>query len=106
VLPFVNRELGTVTETRIGRGITETARRFVVDFGGEALQGRDPAPEAKLFASRGALSSASTHFVPDSNVWRTQFELIPEGYDPIELRCHLEAGGQALTETWCYQWTE
>ena len=106
VLPFVNRELGTVAETRIGRGSTETARRFVVDFGGEAMQGRERAPEARLFTSRGTLSSASTHFVPDSKVWRTQFELVPEGYDPIELRCHLEAGGQAITETWCYQWTE
>ena len=105
-LPFVNRKLGSVAGTRIGRGSAETSRLFVVDFGGESLQNISAKVRAKVSTSKGTLSPATVHFVSELGVWRAQFELVPEGYDPIELRCYLEAGDEILTESWCYQWTE
>jgi glucans biosynthesis protein len=35
------------------------------------------------------------------------FDLRPtdESVEPIDLRAYLRLGGQALTETWLYQWT-
>jgi glucans biosynthesis protein len=103
-LPNVSRKRGTVMETRVGRGSTENSRLFVVDFGGEAMASLTN-PEVRLFVSRGTLSQPKTRFLADRGIWRTEFELVPEGDDPIELRCQLEHDHEVLTESWCYQWT-
>ena len=44
--------------------------------------------------------------VPDGVVghWRTQFDLIVDGTDPVELRAFLKSGGETLTETWMFQY--
>ncbi len=104
-LPAVSRKLGTVVETRVGRGSSEHGRLIVVDFGGDSMAALT-SPEVRLFTSRGTLSAAKTHFLSDRGVWRVQFELEPAGEDPIELRCQLERNQEVLTESWCYQWTE
>ena len=38
--------------------------------------------------------------------WRAMFDLVPDGAgEPINLRLFLQLDGQALTETWIYQYT-
>ena len=47
-----------------------------------------------------------TEAVPDGvpGHWRTQFDLIVDGTDPVELRLSLKHGEQLLTETWLFQY--
>jgi glucans biosynthesis protein len=44
--------------------------------------------------------------VPDgiAGHWRSQFDLIVTGTDPVELRAFLKCGDEALTETWMFQY--
>ncbi len=104
-VPVASDRLGSVVSTRIGRGSQERARLFIVDFGGDALRDLTAPVKANLFTSRGQLSTATTQWDSARGLWRTTFELLPEGDDPIELRCVLMANAQAITEIWCYQWT-
>ncbi|MSQ66926.1 MAG: glucan biosynthesis protein G [Gammaproteobacteria bacterium] len=104
-VPVAGARLGSVVSTRVGRGSQEQSRLFIVDFGGDALHGLNAPVKTQLFASRGQLSTPSTRWVEARGIWRTTFELVPEGEDPIELRCVLMASEQAITESWCYQWT-
>ena len=41
--------------------------------------------------------------VPGTRRWRAIFDLIPQGDQPVELRLFLQGNGEALTETWLYQ---
>lgn len=61
---------------------------------------------AVVWASRGTLKHIVSQFNEVTGNWRAFFDLIPEGGDPIELRCFLELGDVALSETWSYQWSE
>jgi glucans biosynthesis protein len=36
--------------------------------------------------------------------WRTQFDLVVDGTEPVELRCYLKLGDRTLSETWAYQY--
>ncbi len=37
--------------------------------------------------------------------WRVSFELVPDGDEPVELRCFARSGPVTLTETWSTLWT-
>ena len=107
--------LGRVVATRLGRGgqpgqpRPKGVRKFLVEFLGGPL-GDIPMgviPEAVVSVSRGTLGSYKmTEAVPDDvpGHWRTQFDLIVEGAEPVELRLYLKTGDKVLTETWAYQY--
>ena len=84
-------------------------RKFLVEFRGGPL-GSLPfgvKPEPVLWSSRGTFTDyRMTEAVPDGVVghWRTQFDLVVEGPEPVEMRCFLRAGEQILTETWLFQY--
>ena len=102
---------GRTLASRIGAGgagdLNPDLRRFVIDFGGEALSKLpDDAPvQAVVSASTGKVKSVVAHKNSHSGGWRLSFELEPQGSDPSELRCFLKLGEDVLTETWSYQWT-
>jgi glucans biosynthesis protein len=101
---------GRTLASRVGAGgagdLNPEIRRFVIDFGGEALAKlADDAPvQAVVSASTGQIQNVVAHKNAHSNGWRLSFELLPQGGDPSELRCFLKLGNDVLTETWSYQW--
>ncbi len=104
--------LGKVVSTREGapldpNNVTEQARLLVVEFAGGMLRGLGPAAEVEpvQWTSAGELGPPVARHNPETGGWRALLTLIPEGDGPIELRCHLRRGGDAVTETWSYQWT-
>jgi len=102
---------GRTLASRIGAGgagdLDPSRRRFVIDFGGEALTllAEDAPVQAVVSASTGEIQNVVVHKNPHTKGWRLSFELLPQGSDPAELRCFLKLGNDALTETWSYQWT-
>ena len=102
---------GRTLATRIGAGgagdLNPERRRFVIDFGGEALAklAEDAPLQAVVSASSGQVANVVAHKNPYTNGWRVSFELLPEGDNPADLRCFLKLGDHVLTETWSYQWT-
>jgi len=92
-----------------GRPRPKGVRKFMVEFLGGPLVslpfGQTPEPD--LWASRGTFSDYRiTEAVPDGvpGHWRTQFDLIVSGTDPVEMRLQLKLGKQVLTETWLFQY--
>jgi periplasmic glucans biosynthesis protein len=107
--------LARVVATRLGRGgqpgqpRPKGVRKFLIEFEGAPLRdlpyGVKPEPVAT--ASRGTFGPYRfTEPVPDDvpGHWRTQFDLIVDGQDPVELRCYLKLGEKTLSETWAYQY--
>ncbi|MCC6850147.1 MAG: glucan biosynthesis protein [Deltaproteobacteria bacterium] len=97
---------GRVAATR--RDDFEGTKRFVVDFGGKAL---DAVPGDQIL--RGDVTVASgddaaeivdQHVVknPVTDGWRLTFRLRPKTSGPIELRAYLDKASETLTETWSY----
>jgi len=107
-------KLATVRATRTGIGgilgqkRTHFSWRFVVDFsGGElALLGDGTRVVPVITASRGRVEIASARPLHPLNQWRAIFDLAltDESLEPINLRLFLAADGQALSETWLYQY--
>jgi glucans biosynthesis protein len=83
--------------------------RFVVDFAGGhfALLGESAHVEPVITASRGQIEITSARPLHAINGWRAMFDLKPtdDSSEPIDLRLYLALNGQALTETWVYQYT-
>ncbi len=106
--------LALCVATRLGQGAiqgaprSKTLRKFVVEFEGAILKPRNDEhpPEPVLTAARGTISNIVTEASPDGNdaLWRVQFDLDAQGTEPVELRCFLRFAGEALTETWAYQY--
>jgi glucan biosynthesis protein len=40
-----------------------------------------------------------------TGVWRVAFVVTPRIKKPVDLHCYLTLYGEALTESWVYQWT-
>lgn len=103
-----------VVATRMGRGgepgrpRPQGVQKFVVEMAGGALSDLPfgAHPEAVLWSSRGQFSYVFTEAVPDDvpGHWRAQFDLTVDGVDPVDLRLYLRHNGEALSETWLYQW--
>lgn len=107
--------LAKVVATRLGRGgqpgqpRPKGVRKFLIEFLGGPLENLPFGikPDPVMSTSRGEFGTYKlTEAVPDgvSGHWRTQFDLIVEGPDPVELRCFLRNGDQVLTETWLFQY--
>jgi glucans biosynthesis protein len=106
----------TVIATRTGIGGQvgvkrgHFAWRFVVDFaGGELMALSENARVLPVItASRGRIEIPSARrIVTRPGEWRVAFDLAltNEVIDPVNLRLFLSLDGQALTETWLYQYT-
>ena len=106
--------LALCVATRLGAGAVQGAprssvlRKFIIEFKGDALARLDQGeePEAVLTASRGTFLNGNTEVSPDGDrsLWRTQFDLDPQGSDPVEMRCYLRRDGRPLTETWVFRY--
>jgi glucans biosynthesis protein len=113
--PPAHPPLATCVATRAGiGGIVGQPRkywswRFAVDFAGGdlSLLGKHAKVEAVVTASRGAkIEITSARPLHSIRGWRAMFDIVPPaGTEPIDLRLYLSHEGQALTETWLYQWT-
>jgi glucans biosynthesis protein len=108
-------ELARVHATRTGVGgvIGQKRRyfswRFVVDFAGADLAtlGENIRVNPVISASRGRVEITSARPLREINGWRAMFDLVPPdgSTEPIDLRLYLTVDGQALSETWLYQYT-
>ena len=81
----------------------------MVDFDGEALRGLSSQArvEAVLSASSGKISNTVVHKNLMTGSWRLMFDFEPDpDKDPVDLRAHLKANNQVLTETWIHQWNK
>ncbi len=110
----VAMNVATVRATRTGiGGIVGQKRsyfswRFVVDFAGGDLSliGEKTRVEPRIWASRGRVETTSARPLASIDGWRAMFDLVPDaGIEPINLRLFLAIDGQAMTETWLYQYT-
>jgi glucans biosynthesis protein len=106
--------LARCVATRLGRGgqpgqpRPPQVRKFMVEFKGPPLQALPfgVKPEAVISASRGSISYVYTEALPNGvpGHWRAQFDLTAEGEEAVELRMFLRHQGQALSETWLFQY--
>jgi len=82
------------------------ARRMVVDFAGGDLDGLDGAQPVKadVSAENGQIEALTVQRLA-TGVWRAVFVVTPKIKKPVDLRCYLILYGEALTESWVYQWT-
>lgn len=102
---------GRTLASRIGAGgagdLNPQFRRFVIDFGGEALTNlaKDTPVQAVVSTSTGQVQNVVVQKNENTTGWRLSFELAPKDDAGSELRCFLKLGEDVLTETWSYQWT-
>jgi periplasmic glucans biosynthesis protein len=103
---------GRTYATRLGVGgysgeSEPDKRKFVIDFvGGRLPDLNATAPvEAVITASTGRIDNQTVQRNDFIDGWRVFFDLKPQGEAPVELRCFLKSGEDALTETWSYQWS-
>jgi glucans biosynthesis protein len=98
--------------TRIGRGgqpgkpRPKGVYKFCVEFAGAALDplwGDTVKAEPVVTASTGTIAGAFMEPIPGTKRWRAIFDLTPNGNDPVELRLYIRGNGDAMTETWLYQ---
>jgi glucans biosynthesis protein len=102
---------GEAVATRFGpvmNGATPVSgmRLVLLDFTGgdlDSLQSSQPV-HADVSADGGTISNVTVQRIPESGVWRVTMEVKPSGDDPVDLRCYLDLYGEALSETWNYQW--
>jgi len=105
---------GRAVATRTGDAATggsrsdgEGRRRILVDFAGGDLAGLHASQpvRARIVAKGGSIDDVTIQRLPDSTgTWRASFRVAPKRAE-VELRCYLTLYGEALTETWTYQWT-
>ncbi len=103
---------GEAVATRFGpvmNGATPVSgmRLVLLDFAGGDLDSLLPSQpvHADVSADGGTISHVTVQRIPENGVWRVTMEVKPSGDDPVDLRCYLDLYGEALTETWNYQWT-
>ena len=101
-----------VVATRRGKsGVHEPGfERFVVDFAGGALAGLDADAPVEAVVTVDA-TAAPHHVTVQRNrfngSWRVAFLVRPPAEPrPVELRCFLRRGGEALSETWSHLWQQ
>ena len=112
--PLARPAVAEVVATRTGVGgipgqkQTVASRKFVIDFKGGKLAGLDHGSKVQpvVSASRGEIRAAAARPFKEIDGWRCNFDLVADGTAPVDLRCYLkDAAGDALTETWLYQWS-
>jgi glucans biosynthesis protein len=100
-----------VVATRIGADSREGNRReFVIDFAGPKLEALSPENPPRVVANcsdNGTLTESQVFRNEFANTWRVILKLQPksDNHDPIDLRCTLTQGEEAVSETWTYHWS-
>lgn len=100
----------TVVATHVGLDPRDQrAREFVVDFNLPGLGSEDDPPTAEASCStNGTITEAPQVFrnAPDKT-WRVFLRMLPQdgNHDPVDLKCVLKQGTNAVSETWSYRWT-
>lgn len=94
----------------VGAKRTHFSWRFVVDFAGGELAslGEHARVVPVITASRGRIELPSARrIVPEPSMWRVIFDLAlaDDSSEPVNLRLFLSLDGQALSETWLYQYS-
>lgn len=110
--PYPPVNIARTVATRMGRGgepgkpRPEGVRKFVVEFDGGPLPDlpADAEPVAVVSASHGEISYVFTERVPGTKRWRAQFDLTPARPEVVDLRLFLRHDGDAVSETWLYQY--
>jgi glucans biosynthesis protein len=110
---------GFVRSTRHGKSAHYEPgfERFVIDFDGAQLQkltadaqhhelpDKDKIAHDVTVNGGGKLNHSSLQKNKINGTWRVAFTVKPDGSGkPVELRCFLRRGSDALTETWSYLW--
>ena len=108
-------QVATVRATRTGIGgvvgqkRTHASWRFVVDFAGGVLGelGEHVRVTPVISATRGRIELPSARRLLPLGQWRAMFDLAlgDESTEPVNLRLYLALDGEALSETWEYQYT-
>jgi glucans biosynthesis protein len=100
-----------VVATRIGAHPRHnTWRQIVIDFAGPrlgAIAETNPPVAIAHASSNGIITENQVFFNPLKRNWRVILAMQPnEGNrDPIDLRCTLKLGEEAVSETWTYHWS-
>lgn len=106
----------TVTATRRGDarqiGIPEEkqsldpqARKFVVDFVSPTPPVSDGSVDALITTSTGTVKNTRVQAYPAIGGYRAVFDFVPNGQDPVEMRCFLRRLQVTLSETWSYRFS-
>ena len=96
--------LGGIPGTEGGR--PENVRKFVIDFTGSGLAEFTVEDSVKpiVTASGGEVSNVAAYpVIGDKGRFRAIFDLAYGDAKPIDIRLYLAREGDALTETWIYQ---
>ena len=92
----------------VGKDRSYFSWRFAVDFAGGnfALVDSKTKVEAVVTTTKGRIETTSARPLDPVRGWRAIFDLVPDATstEPISLRMFLRADGQALTETWLYEY--
>ncbi|HEY8428517.1 MAG TPA: glucan biosynthesis protein [Sandaracinaceae bacterium] len=108
--PSFPASLARVVATRMGRaGVPGRPRpvdgvKIVLDLEGGALAtlSRGSGVEPVVSASRGRVDNVHAWPIVGTSRWRATFDVTADGDEPVELRCYLRRGRDALSETWIY----
>ena len=109
--------IGVDADKDVQRG----TRLFMVDFAGNALPEPGAKVEAVVTANGGSVSSVTSEYNAPLDSWRVYFRIRPGGeadaatpapadtpsaapVGPVEIRCFLKLGDEAISETWLYRW--
>ncbi|WP_089175497.1 glucan biosynthesis protein [Bosea sp. AS-1] len=100
-------ELAIATRMRQGKGSQGRRRRFLVEFTGDKLAdaGVVAATRAAISTQPGTIQNVRLWPYPERKLMRVGFEVDPGNENLCELRLVLQAGGQAVSETWLNRWT-
>ncbi len=104
-----------VIATRIGPDARDSRRRqILIDFAGPKLsalpEGVEPQAISNCSDNAAIVENqvfSMAPFVGSNGVWRVLLKLDPkpDNKDPVDIRCTLMKGEEALTETWTYHWS-
>lgn len=117
--PPVHCPLARVMATRTGMGgfpegwapgehyPEKWARRFAVDFVGGDLKAAAPKGiEPVITLSSGEAKQIEILYIEPIDGYRIQFDWYPtsDSTDPVDMRMYLRCQGDAISETWLYQY--
>jgi glucans biosynthesis protein len=107
----IKRSENRVVATRIGLDDpASTTRKFVLDFGGPKLEAI-PAdhPPVAIASCSGNAHIVDNYVVwnPFLKTWRVILKMSPPpgNREAVDMRCTLQTGTNAVSETWVYQWS-
>jgi glucans biosynthesis protein len=100
-----------VVATRLGQDPRDPHKRqFVIDYGGGRLNDIPESSPPEIHAScsdNATLADEQIFRNPNDGTWRVIFGMQPkpDNKDPVDVRCTLQRGEEALSETWTYLWS-